>query len=249
MSGIWPVELPPISSARVYDYLARGKDHFLADREMAEQMLAAHPEHLALVEENARFVDQKVEDLAVEGTDQYLVLGCGFPRRTETPVHVVAQTFTPTATTIYLDRDLACVVTTRAHYDANPNVSVFDGDFTNPHRLLADPGLHSALAPDRPVAVVCDLTLQHLADHDITALSAALATALPAGSRLVLTHPAEDAALAADVYTTAIVQDLATEDAYRTRGVEHLAPLLKGWTLVTAEVSEHGLLTATTRLP
>lgn len=250
MSGIWPVHLPPVSSARVHNYLAGGKDHFRADRELAERMFAAHPGHLALVQEAIRFVDQKVEEFAVEGVDQFLVLGCGLPRLDESPVHVIAQTFTPIAATIYLDRDLSCVVTTRAHFHSDPTVTVFDGDLADPHRLVADPGLQTALDPDRPVAVVCDLTLQHLVDHDVSALAAALATALPAGSRLVLTHPSGDeAALAADVYATAIREGTAAEETYFARDVEHLDPLLKGWRLSADEVSEHGLLTATAQLP
>lgn len=246
----WPVHLPPLSPARVHDYLAGGKDNFRIDREAAERMLTAHPEHLDLVQENIRFVSHTVENLAVRGTDQFLVLGCGLPRWDETPVHVLAQNAAPTATTIYLDHDLSCVVTTRAHYHHNPAVIVLDGDLRHPHHLMADPGLHSALDPNRPVAVVGDLTLQHLVDTEVTELARILATTLPAHSCLAFTHPSgDDAALAGTFYSAAARERDLPTDTYLARNVEHLESLLNGWTLTTAEISEHGLFTGIARLP
>ena len=249
-SAVWPVPIPQVSSARVYNYLSKGKDHFRADRALAEQMVAAHPAHLDLAQENTIFVDQAVEELVKGGAEQLLVLGCGLPHPSATPVHLTAQAINPTVTTLYLDRDPACVVTTRAHHHATLGVTVLDGDLTDPLHLVADPALHGALDPERPVGVVCDLTLHHLVDADVETLALTLSAALPAGSRLVLTHPSGDeAALAADVYLAAIRDGRAAEDTYLARTVEDLEPLLKGWMLTTCEVSDHGLLTATAQLP
>ncbi|MFE9247165.1 SAM-dependent methyltransferase [Nocardiopsis sp. NPDC006938] len=249
-SAVWPVHIPQVSSARVYNYLSKGKDHFRADRSLAEQMVAANTTHIDLAQESTTFVDQAVEELVGDGVEQLVVLGCGLPHPSARPVHLTAQAISPSASVLYLDRDLSCVVTTRAHHHAARGVTVLDGDLTDPLHLVADPAVQAALDPDRPVGVVCDLTLHHLVDADVETLALTLATALPAGSRLALTHPSGDeAALAADVYLAAIRDGRAAEDTYLARTAEGLDPLLKGWTLSTCEVSEHGLLTATAQLP
>jgi O-methyltransferase involved in polyketide biosynthesis len=240
--SVWPYMIPPVASARIYDYLAGGKDNFAADRRLAEQMLAAHPDHLALVEANNRFVAQAVEDLAHEGITQYLVLGCGMPRIDETSVHEIVQDVQPTNAVFYVDRDLEVVAAARAHYHGAPNVRVVDGDLADIDALLADPGLHAGLDPDRPVAVVCALTAQHLRDDDVADLARGLHTALPTGSRLVVTHPAgEPATWAADAYTAG-ARAAGVDDRYLTRTGSQLDHLLKGWAL-DIRVADCGLIT------
>lgn len=48
------------SIARVYDYLLNGKDHFAADREVAERLIAVAPLTVAVTRENRQFLARAV---------------------------------------------------------------------------------------------------------------------------------------------------------------------------------------------
>lgn len=249
MSYPWPYPIPPVTSARVHDYLAGGKDNFRSDRLLAEQMVHADPRYLDLVHANIAAADAAVRAAALAGIDQYLVCGPGMPRLGETPLHTLARRTGTHSCTVYVDHDPEVVVTARALW-RTAGVTVLDGDLAEPEHLLADPALHSALEMDRPVAVVCALVLQHLADAEVTAWAAALAAALPEGSRLALTHPAPDPdrELLAHTYTT-VTHEAGAPERYLTRGEEHVDHLLKGWRVRSAETAAHGLVTVTARLP
>jgi phage gp37-like protein len=66
--------------ARVYDYWLGGKDNFAADREAAEQVIAANPVVLHGVRANRAFLGRAVRYLAAEaGIRQFLDLGTGLP--------------------------------------------------------------------------------------------------------------------------------------------------------------------------
>ena len=65
-------------SARVYDYWLGGKDNFAADREAAEQALAANPGIAADARANRLFLARVVRFLASEcGIRQFLAIGTG----------------------------------------------------------------------------------------------------------------------------------------------------------------------------
>ena len=68
--------------ARVYDYWLGGKDNFAADREAAEQVIAANPTVLHGVRANRAFLGRAVRYLAAEAEiRQFLDLGTGLPTR------------------------------------------------------------------------------------------------------------------------------------------------------------------------
>ena len=76
--------------ARVYNYWLGGKDNFAADREAAEQVIAANPTVLPGVRANRAFLGRAVRYLAAEaGIRQFLDLGTGLPTAQNT--HQVAQ--------------------------------------------------------------------------------------------------------------------------------------------------------------
>ena len=80
--------------ARVYDYWLGGKDNFAADREAAEQVIAANPTVLHGVRANRAFLGRAVRYLAAEaGIRQFLDLGTGLPTAQNT--HQVAQEIAP----------------------------------------------------------------------------------------------------------------------------------------------------------
>ncbi|WP_235488905.1 SAM-dependent methyltransferase, partial [Frankia sp. AvcI1] len=77
-------------SARMYDYFLGGKDNFPADREAAEQSLAAFPNLRVVARENRAFLARTVRYLAGEvGIRQFLDIGTGIP--TSPNLHEIAQ--------------------------------------------------------------------------------------------------------------------------------------------------------------
>jgi hypothetical protein len=73
-------------SARVYNYWLGGKDNFAADREAAEQAIAANPGIVTDVRANRAFLARAVWFLAAgRGVRQFLDIGTGL--LTATPAH------------------------------------------------------------------------------------------------------------------------------------------------------------------
>jgi hypothetical protein len=90
--------------ARVYDYWLGGKDNFAADREAAEQAIAANPSVQAGVRANRAFLARAVRYLATEGgIRQFLDIGTGIPTADNT--HEVAQSVAPESRIVYVDND------------------------------------------------------------------------------------------------------------------------------------------------
>src|SRR6266496_1237910 len=80
-------------SARVYNYWLGGKDNYAADREAAEQAIAANPGIVTDVRANRAFLARVVRYLAAEWSiRQFLDIGTVFPTGSDT--HGVAHSFT-----------------------------------------------------------------------------------------------------------------------------------------------------------
>ena len=91
-------------SARVYNYWLGGKDNYAADREAAEQAIAANPGIVADVRANRAFLVRVVRYLTAEcGVRQFLDIGTGLPTASNT--HEVAQAVAPDARIVYADND------------------------------------------------------------------------------------------------------------------------------------------------
>ncbi|MGH3259101.1 MAG: SAM-dependent methyltransferase [Streptosporangiaceae bacterium] len=106
--------------ARVYDYWLGGKDNLAADREAAQQVLAAQPGIRFGVRANWAFLRRVVSYLAREaGVRQFLDIGTGIPTRENT--HQVARAATPDARIVYVDNDRCksgCSHASEANQDA-----------------------------------------------------------------------------------------------------------------------------------
>ena len=111
-------QLPPLDTsvphiARVYDYWLGGKDNFPADRELAEQFIAAEPSVVAGVRSNRAFLGRAVHYLVAEaGIRQFLDIGTGIPTANNT--HEVAQRAAPDARVVYVDNDPIVLAHARA---------------------------------------------------------------------------------------------------------------------------------------
>src|SRR5271157_6178946 len=105
--------------ARVYDYWLGGKDNFAADREAAEQVIAANPTVLPGVRANRAFLGSAVRYLAAEaGIRQFLDLGTGLPTAQNT--HQVAQEIAPDSRIVYVDNDPIVLAYARALLTSAP---------------------------------------------------------------------------------------------------------------------------------
>jgi hypothetical protein len=121
--------------ARIYDYLLGGKDNFAADREAAQQLLAAVPHIAGMVRDNRSFIGRAVRFLAGEaGIRQFLDLGAGLPTRS--CVHEMAQAVAPDARVVYVDNDPVVCSHGQALLEPGDGLAVVLGDLRRPAEIL-----------------------------------------------------------------------------------------------------------------
>jgi S-adenosyl methyltransferase len=179
-------------SARVYDYWLGGKDNFAADREAADQAIAANPGIVADVRANRAFLARAVRHLAADcGVRQFLDIGTGLPTASNT--HQVAQAVAADARVVYVDNDPIVLTHARALLASTPQgaTAYLAADLRDTSAILQEAAGTLDLA--RPVALMLLIILHLIPDADDPyGIVAALVRALPAGSYLVLSHPASD---------------------------------------------------------
>jgi SAM-dependent methyltransferase len=179
-------------SARIYDYWLGGKDNFAADREAAEQAIAANPGIVADVRANRAFLARAVRYLAADcGVRQFLDIGTGLPTASNT--HQVAQAATPGAQVVYVDNDPIVLTHARALLASTPEgaTAYVDADLRDTAGILE--AASATLDFTRPVALMLLIILHMIPDADDPhGIVAALMQALAPGSYLVLAHPASD---------------------------------------------------------
>jgi hypothetical protein len=178
--------------ARVYNYWLGGKDNFAADRAAAEQAMAAYPDIVLSARANRAFLRRAVHFLAGEaGLRQFLDIGTGIPSANNT--HEVAQAVAPGSRIVYVDNDPVVLAHARALLTSSGAgaTDYLDADLRNAGEILA--GAARTLDFSQPVAIMLMAILQHLSpDDDPYAVVGSLLAAVPAGSYLVLSHPAKD---------------------------------------------------------
>ena len=104
--------------ARMYDYYIGGKNHFAADRDVAERRWRAG-RRAGQARENRTFLGRVVRFLAAEaGIRQFLDIGTGLP--TTHNVHEVAQAVAPSARVVYADNDPMVLAHARALLTCSP---------------------------------------------------------------------------------------------------------------------------------
>ncbi|MBO0807318.1 MAG: SAM-dependent methyltransferase [Actinobacteria bacterium] len=178
--------------ARVYDYWLGGKDNFAADREAAEQVIAARPTIIRDIRANRAFLRRAAAYLADEaGVRQFLDIGTGIP--TSPNVHEVVQAIAPGAAIVYVDNDPIVLAHARALLtsSAEGRTAYIDADLRDPDRILLEAA--ETLDFTRPVAVQLVGILHLISDEeDPYGIAAQLMAAMPAGSYLAVSHPASD---------------------------------------------------------
>jgi trans-aconitate methyltransferase len=177
--------------ARVYDVFLGGKDHYPADRDAAAAGLAANPRGYLDVRHNRDFLRRAVTTLAEEdGIRQFLDIGTGLP--TAENVHQIAQRIAPESRVVYVDNDPVVLAHARALLTSGPEgrTDYIDADLKSPERILELAS--ETLDFSRPVALCLVAILHFVEDEEAYPIVRGLMDALPAGSRLVLSHLTED---------------------------------------------------------
>ncbi len=192
-----PVDPTVAHIARVQDYWLGGKDHFEADRIAGDEAIAQLPDMAASVRNTRAFLGRTVRFLAAErGIRQFLDLGTGIPTASNT--HEVAQDAAPASRIVYVDNDPMVLAHARALLTSSPEgrCAYIDADIREPEKILNTAA--EVLDFTEPVAVVLMAVLQFVPDDDDPhGIVRRLMAAVPAGSYLVISHPAADIQAAA----------------------------------------------------
>jgi S-adenosyl methyltransferase len=178
--------------ARVYDYWLGGKDNYEADREAAEQVIAANPGVLPGVRANRAFLRRAVEHLVHDGgVRQFLDIGTGLPTADNT--HEVAQGLAPDARIVYVDNDPIVLAHARALLTSTPAgaTAYVHADAREPGKILAEAA--GVLDFSKPVAVMALMVLQYIPDADDPhQIVHTIMEPLPPGSYLVISDTTRD---------------------------------------------------------
>jgi len=178
--------------ARVYAYWLGGKDHYLADRKAAEEVIRRRPQVVVGARANRAFLARVVRYLAGErGIRQFLDIGTGLPAPGST--HEVAQAVAPSCRVVYVDDDPLVLVHARALLTSNPQGSCdyVAADLRDTLAVLA--GASQTLDLSQPTAVLLLAVLHFIPDTDDPAsVVAALASKLAPGSFLAISHLTAD---------------------------------------------------------
>jgi len=192
-----PAERPALDTsvahqARMYNYWLGGKDNFAADREAAEEALAAYPGMAQLARANRAFLGRLIRYLAGEaGIRQFLDIGTGIPTASNT--HQVAQEVAPECRVVYVDYDPVVLAHARALLTSTPEgaTDYIDADLRNPGDILEKAA--RTLDFTKPLAVTMLAILHAIGDdEDPNGIVAQIIAAVPSGSYLAISHLPSD---------------------------------------------------------
>jgi hypothetical protein len=178
--------------ARVYDYWLGGKDNFAPDRAAAEAAMREDPHVVEGVRGNRAFLARAVRYLVGQaGIRQFLDIGTGIPAADNT--HEVAQHAAPESRVVYVDNDPIVLAHARALLNSGSEgaTAYLDQDLRNVAEIAREAG--GTLDFSKPVAVMLIGILHCIPDEDDPAsIVRQLMAAVPAGSYLAISHPAND---------------------------------------------------------
>jgi O-methyltransferase involved in polyketide biosynthesis len=178
----------------MYDYFLGGKNHFAADRELADKVLVSTPSARTAARENRAFLGRAVRYLVQEaGIRQFLDIGAGLP--TASNVHEVAQSVAPECRVAYVDNDPIVLAHAHALLASHPSgrTAYVQADLRDPGAILSDPVVRDTLDFTQPVAVMLLAVLHFFPDEaDPAGIVATVLDAVPSGSYLVASHVTSD---------------------------------------------------------
>jgi O-methyltransferase involved in polyketide biosynthesis len=180
------------SPARMWNYWVGGKDHFAADREAADKIMAAMPALPAIARSVRYFLIDIVHSLTVDyGIRQFLDIGTGLPTADNT--HDVAQRAAPESRIVYADYDPVVLAHARALLTSSPEgkTDYIEADLRETDTILS--AAARTLDFSKPVAILLLAVLHFIPDEDDPyAIVRKLMDAVPSGSFLVIVHAPSD---------------------------------------------------------
>jgi trans-aconitate methyltransferase len=179
------------SPARVWNFWVGGKDHFEADRALAERFGQVVPQMPLIARLTRELLADVVSKLAADGIRQFLDIGTGLPTADNT--HEVAQRVAPDARIVYVDNDPVVLAHARALLTSSPEgkTAYLDADLRDPAKILAEAA--DTLDFSQPVAVLLIAVLHFVQDSDDPyRIVRTLMDAVPSGSYLAILHGASD---------------------------------------------------------
>ncbi|PZH21035.1 S-adenosyl methyltransferase [Streptomyces sp. NTH33] len=216
-------------SARVWNYLLGGKDHYPADGEVGDAILRAFPEIAAIARLQRSFLVRAVRFLTREaGIRQFLDIGTGLPTANNT--HEVAQGIAPQSKVVYVDNDPLVLAHADALLRSTPEGECvyLDADVRDPQKILAQAA--RTLDFDRPVGLILLGIMGQLPDDEQPErIVAELVDALPRGSYVALsdgTDTSEKLKTAIEAYNAQ------SANSYHLRSPEHIGSFLQGLRLI-----------------
>src|SRR5579871_3317489 len=160
-----PFDTSVPNPARMWNYWVGGKDNFAADREAAEQAMAAVPQLPVIARMVRRFLINAVHELTAEhGIRQFLDIGTGLPTADNT--HDVAQRAAPESRIVYIDYDPVVLTHAKALLTSSPEgvTDYIQADLRDTDKILN--GAARILDFTRPVAILLIAVLHFIPDAD-----------------------------------------------------------------------------------
>lgn len=180
------------SPARMWNYWVGGKDHFAADREAADQIMAAMPALPAIARSVRYFLIDIVHSLTIDyGIRQFLDIGTGLPTADNT--HDVAQRAAPESRIVYADYDPVVLAHARALLTSSPEgeTDYIEADLRETDTILS--AADRTLDFSKPVAILLLAVLHFIPDEDDPyTIVRKLMDEVPSGSFLVIVHAPSD---------------------------------------------------------
>ena len=178
--------------ARVYDYWLGGKTNFTPDQVAGRAAMRAAPHVAEGVRGNRAFLARAVRYLVGQaGVRQFLDIGTGIPAADNT--HEVAQAMARECRVVYVDNDPIVLSHARALLTSEPGgaTACLDEDLRDAAEIVRAAAVTLDLT--KPVAVMLIGILHCIPDEDDPAgIVEQLMSAVPPGSYLAISHPAND---------------------------------------------------------
>ncbi|WP_219507900.1 SAM-dependent methyltransferase [Nonomuraea ceibae] len=191
MSTLFSADTPlRPSAARISNYLLHGKDHFAADRQVAEKLLDQVPGLRGRLHQHRDFVTRAAVALASLGFDRFADLGCGLPP--DFSMLRAVRDVQPQASLVFVDIDPYATAHFRALVATDDRTEVLTLDARDTPLLLKHARMQDMLTDDSHAVVVAAGLLQFMDDEDAAQLIATWHRELPPAGRLLVSHLCSD---------------------------------------------------------
>ncbi|MEU8342367.1 BldC family transcriptional regulator [Spirillospora sp. NPDC048832] len=175
-------------SARVWNYILGGSDHYEADRQAADTFQEVYPDLAHLVVSQRGFKRQAIEYLAKQDVRQFIEIGPGLPSPKDlTDTHIVARSAASDNRTVYVDNDPLVTIRIQELLNSEPGcrAAFVHADIADTEIVLAGAARHLDL--NQPVAVLLIGVMGHIDNtDDAYAIVRRLVDGLAPGSYLAL---------------------------------------------------------------